>query len=89
MSKQLARETAAQAWCKPQTENIEMNAILCEAFAEIIEEIWSQPLLGNATTRQLIDEITARISMDGMLDYRTIDGETYKKTNTNIKSRRK
>jgi len=36
----LAREIAAQAWCKPATKNIEMNPELCKAFAEIIYEIW-------------------------------------------------
>ena len=32
-----------------------------------------QPMLGLATTRQLIEELTVRIEMDGMLDYRTVD----------------
>ena len=36
-----------------------------------------QPMLGLATTRQLIEELSARIEMDGMLDYRTVDGEGY------------
>ena len=32
-----------------------------------------KPLLGCATTRELIEEIKARIEVDGNLDYKTID----------------
>lgn len=32
-----------------------------------------EPRLGCATTRQLLEEITARIEVNGELDYRTID----------------
>lgn len=32
-----------------------------------------EPLLGLATTRQLLDELRARIEVDGKLDYRTVD----------------
>lgn len=32
-----------------------------------------KPNLGCATTRELLDEIRARIEVDGKLDYRTID----------------
>ena len=70
-----ARQKAAKAWCQPTTEKIEMIPELCEAFAEIIHELWSQPWLGNATTRELINEIKARIEIDGNLDYRTVDSE--------------
>ena len=31
--------------------------------------------LGLATTRELLDEIKARIEMDGQLDYRTVDSQ--------------
>ena len=34
-----------------------------------------QPSLGVATTRELIEEIKARIEVEGKLDYRTIDEE--------------
>lgn len=37
------------------------------------EERWSKPWLGNATTRELLDELRARIEVDGKLDYRTVD----------------
>jgi len=33
----------------------------------------TQPNLGCATTRQLLDEICARIEMDGRMGYRTVD----------------
>ena len=38
-----------------------------------------QPHLGLATTRQLLDELRARIEMHalGGLDYRTVDGEKF------------
>jgi len=49
-----ARHEAAKAWCQPTTKNIEMIPELAEAFAEIIHEIWSQPWLGTATTRELV-----------------------------------
>jgi len=32
-----------------------------------------KPNLGCATTKELLDEIRARIEVDGNLDYRTID----------------
>lgn len=63
-----SRQKAAQAWCTPDTSNIPMDAKLAEAFASIIEELWSQPWLGNATTEQLLDEVKARVN----LSYRTV-----------------
>ena len=68
----LARQKAAQAWCAPTTENIVMIPEIAEEFAKILNEVWSQPWLGNATTRELLDEIKARIEVDGNLDYRTV-----------------
>lgn len=69
MSIEVARQRAAQAWCQPTTEGITVDPALAEAFAEILEEIWSQPWLGNATTRELLDEIAARVD----LDYKTVN----------------
>ena len=57
-------ERAAQAWCDPRTENRVMDAELAYVFAEIIDEIWSKPWLGNATTRELIEELSARSNLD-------------------------
>jgi len=41
-------------------------------LAEQKEEV-CKPNLGCATTRELLDEIEARIEIDGKLDYKTID----------------
>ena len=68
MATQLSREKAAQAWCKPTTSNKVMDVELAEAFADILDEIWSRPWLGNATTGELLDEIKARVNCS----YRTV-----------------
>lgn len=68
MSIELCREKAAQAWCQPKTSHKPMDADLCEAFAQILNEIWSQPWLGNATTGELIEELKARSD----LNYKTV-----------------
>ncbi len=39
------------------------------------EEKPDKAYLGNATIRELLDEIKARIEIDGRLDYRTVDME--------------
>lgn len=33
-----AMQRAAQAWCTPETEGIDMDVRLAEAFAEILDE---------------------------------------------------
>ena len=73
MSMRLSRERAAQVWCMPETEKITMIPELAEAFAVILEDIWSKPWLGNATTAELIDELKTRCEMNGTLNYRTVD----------------
>lgn len=60
----LARQKAAQAWCTETTQHKEMDTDLAEAFAVILEGMWSQPWLGNATTGQLLDEIRARVDIN-------------------------
>jgi hypothetical protein len=70
MSIELSREKAAQAWCKEKTKGKVMDPDLCEAFAKILEDVWSKPWLGNATTGELIEELKARIED---LNYRTVD----------------
>ena len=64
MASELARQKAAQAWCTEKTSRTEMDVDLCEAFAEILDEIWSQPWLGNATTGELIEELKARVDLE-------------------------
>lgn len=86
---QRARERAAQAWCTPETKGITMNMVLCETFANILDEEWYKPRtvedeaekpgikarLGYATTRDLLNELYARIEISGGLDYRTVDSK--------------
>jgi len=69
----LCKQKAAQAWCTNATEGLSMNVALCNAFADVLEEIWSQPWLGNATTKQLLEELSARGEIDGVMDYRPVD----------------
>jgi hypothetical protein len=65
---QLAMEKAAQAWCSPGTSDRTMDITLCCEFAKILDkELW-EPHLGCATTKQLLDEISARSN----LSYSTI-----------------
>lgn len=71
MPSELSLQKAAQAWCRPATANKVMDPELATAFAEILDEIWSQPWLGNATTGQLLDEVKARVNCN----YRTVDGD--------------
>ena len=72
MISELARQKAAQAWCRKSTSKKTMDTELAIAFAEIIDEIWNKPWLGNATTGELFDEIIARIVKEG-LRYKTAD----------------
>lgn len=65
---QLALEKAAQAWCAPDTSSRVMDAALCYQFAKILDaELWKAHL-GCATTKDLLDELAARVD----LSYRTI-----------------
>lgn len=72
-----SREKAAQAWCKPRTSHKVMDPDLAEAFAEVLDEIWSQPWLGNATTKELRAELASRDScpISRQDDYKTFDPE--------------
>ena len=67
---ELSLGKAAQAWCMPYTSNKVMDEELATAFAEILDDIWSKPWLGNATTKELLDEIAARC---GDLNYKTVN----------------
>ncbi len=48
MASEFARQKAAQAWCKPSTGFKVMDTILCEAFAEIIDEVMEETKPGAA-----------------------------------------
>ena len=60
---ELSRERAALAWCTEKTRKIEMDVDLAEAFAEILDDVCSQPRLGHATTSELIEELKARVDL--------------------------
>ena len=65
-----ARKKAAQIWCTPEIEHMEMDAILAEAIAKVLVVEMYESHLGCATTRELLREIAARVDD---LDYTTID----------------
>ena len=67
-----SRERAAQAWCTPETSKKVMDMELAEAFANILDDIRSESWLGNATTAELIEELKARCTLNGTLDYKTV-----------------
>lgn len=75
MASELSRQKVAQAWCTPKTEKKVMDTELAEAFAEILDEIWGKPWLGNATTGELIDELWTRCEVNGTLHYKTVGSE--------------
>ena len=75
MPSEASRQRAAQAWCTPLTSHIEMDSVLAEAFASIIEDIWSRAWLGNATTSELLTELQARAEVAGYASYKTVGGE--------------
>lgn len=78
----------ARGWTTPENSHKEMDADLALAISEEIvkeigddcvmvsndEEPHQEPCLGLATTRELLDEIRARIEVDGKLDYKTVGG---------------
>ena len=71
MPSDLSLQKAAQAWCRPNTSSIVMDSELATAFAEILDEVWTQPWLGNATTAELIQELAVRAQVHGYADYKT------------------
>ena len=77
MASELCRQKAAQAWCTEETSHIEMDVRLAEAFADILEDIWSKPWLGNATTQELLDELKCRIQIHGLANYKTVGPHDY------------
>jgi len=64
MASKLSTEKAAQVWCRPECSHIEMDVVLAGAFAEVLDEIWSKPWLGNATTGEMLNEIAARVDVN-------------------------
>jgi hypothetical protein len=64
-----ARQRAAQAWCCEKTKHLVMDTDLAESFANILVIEMYRPNLGCATTKELLEEIEARVD----LNYKTID----------------
>lgn len=81
MASKWANEQAAQCWCRPEIEHIDINIALATIFAELLDKTRNQARLGYATTAELIDEVRARIELDGMLGYSTVKGEMYERAN--------
>ncbi len=72
----LVIEKVAQCWCDPRVSDREMDVTLAEVFCDLLENVWSKPWLGNATTGELIEELKARSN----LLYKTVDGENLAKS---------
>jgi hypothetical protein len=69
------RKALARAYCAhPNTTKV-LDSDLIEAMANEILRLPSRPNLGCATTGELLEEIKARIELDGQLGYRTVDGD--------------
>lgn len=60
----LSISLASKAWCDSRTSHKVMDVELAEVFSEILDEEMSKPNLGCATTRQLLDEVKARVDLD-------------------------
>lgn len=66
-------------WLEEKTKELEghygMSFFGGRQILGLTEKSLEEPSLGLATTKQLIDEIRARIEMDGKLEYRTVNDE--------------
>lgn len=69
----LSLQYAGKAWTMPETSNKVMDEKLAFAFAEILDEILSKAWLGNATTKELLKELTSRAEVGGYSNYKTSD----------------
>lgn len=58
-----ARELVAQAWCEPETEKTQMDAVLAEAFARILMKEMFKPHLNCASNAQLMQELASRMDL--------------------------
>lgn len=79
MNIRIAREVAARVWCDQIMCKEEMDGQLAEQIAQLIFNKYRDrvPLLGLATTGELIEELKARfeIHCDEGLDYKTYNPE--------------
>lgn len=68
---QLAIQYAMKAWSQKETSHIEVDTRIAQEFAITVDEILSKPWLGNATTKELIEELQARADVGGYANYKT------------------
>lgn len=71
MTKTEIVEAVSRGWGSEKNKHKEMDPILAEAIAE---EIWKANLssnLGHASTRELLDEVQARVGAHGLAEYKT------------------
>ena len=71
----LSLQKAAQMWCFDSTQDKLVDVELTLAAATLIEEIWNQSWLGNATTEELLEELLSRAKVGGYANYKTTDEE--------------
>ncbi len=67
-----ALQKAASAWTQPTTSSKTMDTELAMEFAKILDEVLSKPWFGNATTKELLDELSARAEIGGYANYSTV-----------------
>ena len=76
------RQAVARGYCTPENSNKALDFVLCEAISQSVFKADKTPMLGCATTQQLLQELEARHGSNipfwatltrEQLEYRTID----------------
>jgi len=62
-------------WFKVEENQREIRKKCVQTIQKHIDEQPCKPNLGCATTKELLEEIRARIEVDGKLMYRTVNGD--------------
>ncbi len=75
MSLEWAKEKVVQCWCDPRLQHRTLDVELVEVISEMVDRETSVPRLGCATTKELFQELMARIEMEpgDLMGYRTIE----------------
>lgn len=72
--KEVILQAVARGWCSDANSHKTMDTDLAMAITNEILKLPSNPNLGCATTRELLDEVMTRMEIHtNLLDYRTID----------------
>jgi hypothetical protein len=71
----LIEQAISRGYCTSRNCKKILDPDLVEDMANEVFKANIFPQLGCATTRELLDEITARIEVDEKLDYKTINGK--------------